>query len=135
MSGFESSRRWSDVARLPQIDDYATGPWLVRIAGLKQLASRSQFYIGLPNTLMIAVLFYNDSPAVRSIFPTVYWWLGFIVLVFIPGVLAMDYSLVWPLEIKFKANHTQKSDRSPLYDRVMENQEKLNEILDEGRWD
>ncbi|MBS3761210.1 MAG: hypothetical protein KGY43_07070, partial [Halodesulfurarchaeum sp.] len=60
------------------------------IGGLRPYAARVQFFLGVPNTLMIGVLFYNDSPLIQSYVPTVYHWVAIILFGVVPAAVAVD---------------------------------------------
>ena len=114
--------------KIMQIDDITTNDGLTIIGGIKKIASRSSFYISVPNMLMIGVIFYNDSTIVQGIFPTVYYWLGFILFVFVPAVLLFDYSIMYPLEVKFANNQSEHTKRSPMYRDIQEIKRDIEEI-------
>ena len=98
------------------------------IGAVRVYAQRMQFFLGVPNTLMIAVLFYNDSAAIQGVFPTVWHWMGFILGVIVPVAIAVDRVLLHPAEIMYNQFQNGRESRSPNYRETMENQRRIDEL-------
>lgn len=114
-----------------QADDVVP-TWLMRYIGaVRTYAQRLQFFLGVPNTLMIAVLFYNDSTAVQSVFPTVYHWIAFILLVVVPTAIFADRVVLHPAQITYNAHQTARENRSPVYRELMNVKRELEELRSE----
>jgi len=117
-----------------QADDVLPTSTLRVIGAMRTYAARMQFFLGVPNTLMIGVLFYNDSAAVQSVFPTVWHWVAFILGVVVPAAIVMDRTLLHPAQIIYNQFQNGHENRSPNFRETMENQRKidaLHERLDE----
>ncbi len=116
-----------------QADSYLPTEWLRPIGALRTYAARMQFFLGVPNTLMIAVLFYNDSAVIQSVIPTVYHWVAIILFVVVPAAVLIDRVLLHPAQIIYNQYQNGHENRSPNYRETMENQrriEALHERLD-----
>jgi len=87
-----------------------------------------QFFLGVPNTLMIGILFYNDSGLVQSVFPTVYHWVGFIIGVVVPAAIVVDRMLLHPAQIIYNQYQNGHESRSPNFRETMENQRKIEAL-------
>lgn len=118
-----------------QADDWLPAPWLRVIGALRTYAQRMQFFLGVPNTLMIAVLFYSDSGLVQSVFPTVYHWVAFILAVVVPAAVVVDRVLLHPAQIIYNQAQNGHENRSPNYRETMNTKrevKRLHERLDEA---
>jgi len=113
-----------------QADDVLPDSSLRVIGALRTYAARMQFFLGVPNTLMIAVLFYNDAPVLHGVFPTVYHWVGFILGVVVPGAVLVDRMLLHPAQILYNQHQNGRENRSPNYHETMENQRKIDGLHD-----
>jgi hypothetical protein len=89
-----------------------------------------QFFLGVPNTLMIAVLFYNDSVLLQSVIPTVYHWVALILFGVVPAAVALDRILLHPSQIIYNQHQNGHEDRSPNYRETMENQREIKRLHD-----
>lgn len=121
-----------------QADDYVPTGLLRYVGALRTYAQRIQFFLGLPNTLMIGVLFYNDAPMLYAYFPTVYHWIAFILVVVVPAAVFFDRVLLHPAQIIYNQHQNAHENRSPNYRETMENQrridalhDKVDELIDE----
>lgn len=112
---------------LKQADSYIPTSLLRYIGGLRTYAARLNFFLGIPNSIMISILFYNSSPIAQSIFPSVFYWVGFISFVFIPTVVFTDRFLLHPAQITYQAHQNSKTNRNPIYEKV----EETNKIIKE----
>jgi hypothetical protein len=113
-----------------QADDVLPTSTLRVVGALRTYAQRMQFFLGVPNTLMIGVLFYNDSPLIASLFPTVYHWVGFIVLVVVPAAVVADRVLLHPAQIIYNQFQSGHENRSPNYRETMQNQRRIEALHD-----
>jgi len=100
------------------------------IGALRTYASRVQFFLGVPNTLMIAVLFYNDSAILQAYVPTVYHWVAIILFGVVPAAVAVDRVLLHPAQIIYNSYQTDESGRSPNYQVTVETRERVEEVHD-----
>lgn len=100
------------------------------IGAMRTYAQRMQFFLGVPNTLMIAVLFYDDNTALHAVFPTVWHWVGFILLVVVPAAILVDRVLLHPAQITYNQHQNGRENRSPNYRETMENQRKIDALHD-----
>ena len=117
-----------------QADEWLPDDLLRAIGALRTYAARMQFFLGVPNTLMIGVLFYNDSPLLQSFIPTVYHWIAVILFGVVPAAVLVDRVLLHPAQIMYQQYQNGHENRSPNYRATMENQrriEALHEKLDE----
>lgn len=113
----------------PQIDEYVTARYLRYLGALREFAARARFYLGYPQFLMIAVLFYYESSLIRETFPTIWSWAIFLVVCGL-GAMAFEYTVVYPAQIVFNRGQGEQEHRSPLYKTVRENSRKLDRLLD-----
>lgn len=113
-----------------QADDVLPTAPLQWIGGLRTYAARVQFFLGVPNTLMIGVLFYNDSPLIQSYVPTVYHWVAIILFGVVPAAVAVDRVLLHPAQIIYNQHQNGDEARSPNYRETMENQRKIEQLHD-----
>ena len=113
-----------------QADDVLPTSTLRVIGALRTYAARMQFFLGVPNTLMIAVLFYNDSPLIQSYVPTVYHWVAIILFVVVPAAILADRMLLHPAQIIYDQHQNGHENRSPNYRETMENQRKIEALHD-----
>ena len=100
------------------------------IGALRTYASRVQFFLGVPNTLMIAVLFYNDSAILQAYVPTVYHWVAIILFGVVPAAVAVDRVLLHPAQIIYNSYQTDESGRSPNYQVTVETRDAVEEVHD-----
>jgi hypothetical protein len=117
-----------------QADEWLPDDLLRAIGALRTYAARMQFFLGVPNTLMIGVLFYNDSPLLQTYIPTVYHWIAVILFGVVPAAVLVDRVLLHPAQIMYQQYQNGHENRSPNYRETMENQrriEALHEKLDE----
>lgn len=115
--------RWQADERIPV-------PVMSVLGGVRTYAARLNFFLGVPNTLMIAVLFYNDAPLIQSVIPTVYHWVAIIVFVVVPCAFAIDRVLLHPAQIVYNQHQNGHEDRSPNYRETMENQRQIEALHD-----
>lgn len=113
-----------------QADDYLPTAWLRVVGALRTYAQRMQFFLGVPNTLMIAVLFYSDSPLVQSVFPTVYHWVAFILVVIVPAAVLVDRVLLHPAQIIYNQHQNGVEERSPNYRETMNTKREVKRLHD-----
>jgi len=116
-----------------QADEWLPDDLLRAIGALRTYAARMQFFLGVPNTLMIAVLFYNDSPLLQTYIPSVYHWLAVILFGVVPAAVIIDRVLLHPAQIMYQQYQNGHENRSPNYRETMRNQrriEALHEKLD-----
>lgn len=113
-----------------QADDVLPTSTLQVIGAMRTYAARMQFFLGVPNTLMIGVLFYNDSPVVQSVFPTVWHWVAFILGVVVPTAIVVDRTLLHPAQIIYNQHQNGHESRSPNFRETMENQRKIEALHD-----
>jgi len=111
-----------------QADDVLPTSTLRVIGAMRTYAARMQFFLGVPNTLMIGILFYNDSALVQSVFPTVFHWVAFILLVVVPAAIVLDRMLLHPAQIIYDQFQHGHENRSPNYRATMENQRRIDEV-------
>jgi len=116
-----------------QADDVLSTGVLSVIGALRTYAARMQFFLGVPNTLMIAVLFYGDAPLIQSYIPTVYHWVALILFGVVPTAILVDRVLLHPAQIIYNQHQNGHESRSPNYRETMTNQreiQRLHEKLD-----
>jgi len=116
-----------------QADDVLSTGVLSVIGALRTYAARMQFFLGVPNTLMIAVLFYGDAPLIQSYIPTVYHWVALILFGVVPTAVLLDRMLLHPAQIIYNQHQNGHESRSPNYRETMTNQreiQRLHEKLD-----
>jgi hypothetical protein len=116
-----------------QADDVLSTGVLSVIGALRTYAARMQFFLGVPNTLMIAVLFYGDAPLIQSYVPTVYHWVALILFGVVPTAVLLDRMLLHPAQIIYNQHQNGHESRSPNYRETMTNQreiQRLHEKLD-----
>lgn len=111
-----------------QADDVLPTSTLRVIGALRTYAARMQFFLGVPNTLMIGVLFYNDSGVIQTVFPTVYHWVAFIVFAVVPAAILADRTILHPAQIIYNQHENGHESRSPNYRETMENQRKIDAL-------
>ena len=111
-----------------QADEALSDTSLRVIGALRTFASRIQFFLGVPNTLMIAVLFYNDSALIQSVVPTVYHWVALILFGLVPAAVAIDRVVLHPAQIVYNAGQTDLSDRSPNFEETVKARERVDEL-------
>lgn len=111
-----------------QADDYVSGHIMQWIGALRTYGQRMNFFLSVPNTLMIGVLFYNDAPVLHAVFPTVYHWIGFILLVVVPAAILVDRVLLHPAQIMYNSHQSGRENRSPNYRETMENQRQIQDL-------
>lgn len=116
---------------LEQADEYLPNELMRAIGALRTYAARLNFFLGVPNTLMIGVLFYHQSAIARSLFPTVYHWVGFILFVVVPVAIFADRFLLHPAQITYNAHQGSREDRNPTYQELMKVSRQLDHL--EGR--
>jgi len=108
-----------------QADDVLPVGVLRYIGGLRTYAARLNFFLGVPNTLMIAVLFYRDSALIQTYVPSVYHWMAIILLGVVPAAVAVDRVLLHPAQIIYDQHQNGRENRSPNYRETMQNQREL----------
>ena len=113
-----------------QADEWLPLPVLQTVGALRTYAARMQFFLGVPNTLMIGVLFYNDSPLIQAYVPTVYHWVAIILLGVVPAAVAIDRVLLHPAQIVYNQHQNGDEARSPNYRETMENQRRIEALHD-----
>jgi hypothetical protein len=100
------------------------------VGALRTYAARLNFFLSVPNTLMIGVLFYRDSTALQAVFPTMYHWVGFILFVVVPLGVGLDRVVLHPAQIIYNAHQSGHESRSPNYRETMENQRRIDALHD-----
>ena len=121
-----------------QADDYLPTSVLRYVGGMRTYAARINFFLGVPNTLMIGVLFYGDSKLIQSVFPTVFHWVGFVLFVAVPMAVVVDRVLLHPAQIVYNAHQSSHTNRNPTYRLVQDNNQRLQALetkLQEGQTD
>lgn len=113
-----------------QADDILPKGILQAVGAMRTYAARMQFFLGVPNTLMIGVLFYNDSPLLQTYIPTVYHWVAIILFGVVPAAVAMDRLLLHPAQIVYNQHQNGDEGRSPNYRETMENQRRIDALHD-----
>lgn len=113
-----------------QADDVLPTHWLRTIGALRTYAARMQFFLGVPNTLMIGVLFYRDSPLIQTYVPTVYHWVAIILFGVVPAAIAVDRVLLHPAQITYQQHQNGRENRSPNYRETMANQRLIDDLHD-----
>lgn len=113
-----------------QADKAVSDKFLRYIGALRTYAARMNFFLSVPNTLMIAALFYTDSAALQSVFPTVYHWVGFILFAIVPAAITLDRVILHPAQIMYNLHQNGQENRSPNYRETMRNQRKIDEIAE-----
>lgn len=111
-----------------QADETLSQATLRVIGALRTFASRIQFFLGVPNTLMIGVLFYNDSPLLQAYIPTVYHWVALILFGLVPAAVAVDRVLLHPAQIVYNASQTDVSGRSPNFEETVRARERVDDL-------
>lgn len=116
-----------------QADDVLPQWTLNYIGAIKIHIQRTQFILGMFNTIMIGVTAYYNSPipAVElwGIKPwtTVYGWLATVCL----GAtlfLVVDRTTLYPAEVSYNSHQASREDRNPGYRLTVKNSEKLDRI-------
>lgn len=115
----------------PQIDDYLPKKFLRWIGGLRTYGARLNFYLGLLNTATLMLLLYKNSPLIRYIFPSVYVWLAAVAFVFVPFVVAIDYTIFHPSELTYNSHQVGRENRSPNFRETMNNQRLIKELQED----
>lgn len=100
------------------------------IGAVRTYGARMNFFLSVPNTLMIGALFYNDSAALQSVFPTIAHWMAFLLLVVVPGAILLDRVLLHPAQIIYQQHQHGHENRSPNYRETMENQRRIEALHD-----
>ncbi|WP_435551971.1 hypothetical protein [Natrinema sp. CGMCC1.2065] len=108
-----------------QADSYVPDDWLRVIGACRTYAARMQFFLGVPNTLMIAVLFYRDSAVIQSFVPTVWHWVGIILFVVVPSAVLVDRVLLHPAQIIYDQYQNGHENRSPNFRETMATKRKV----------
>ncbi|WP_227354334.1 hypothetical protein [Haladaptatus salinisoli] len=116
---------------LPQIDQWVNTGTLRWIGGLRTYGQRLQFYLGMMNTTTLMLVLYETSPAISSRFPSVLAWLGFVAVILVPAIIAIDYVIMHPSQITYDQHQNGHENRSPNFRETMENQRKLTELQDQ----
>lgn len=98
------------------------------IGAVRTYGARMNFFLSVPNTLMIAALFYTDAAILQRIFPSIWHWMGFLLLVVVPGAIVLDRVLLHPAQIVYQQHQHGRESRSPNYRETMENQRKIKEL-------
>jgi hypothetical protein len=98
------------------------------IGGLRTYAARMQFFLGVPNTLMLGVLFYNDSALIQNYVPTVYHWVAIILFGVVPAAVALDRVILHPAQIIYQSHQVDSSGRSPNYEVTVETREAVKDL-------
>jgi hypothetical protein len=120
MSGL-SAWDWQADERLPKS--------IMRVIGAgRTYATRMQFFLGVPNTLMIGVLFYNDSALIQSFVPTVYHWVAIILFGVVPAAVVIDRVILHPAQIIYNSHQVDESGRSPNYQVTVETREAVRDL-------
>lgn len=113
-----------------QADDAVPDQYLRYVGALRTYAARMNFFLSVPNTLMIAAMFYTDSEILQNIFPTVFHWVGFILFIIVPGAVAVDRMVLHPAQIIYNQFQNGMENRSPNYRETMKTQRKVEELHD-----
>lgn len=113
---------------VPQADQFLPTNIMRVIGAARTYAQRMQFFLGVPNTLMIGVLFYNDNAVIQSVFPTVYHWVGFILFVVVPSAILVDRTVLHPAQITYTAHQNAFENRSPGFRIGVDNNYRIKRI-------
>jgi len=100
------------------------------IGAVRTYGARMNFFLSVPNTLMIGALFYNDSQLLQSIFPGMAYWMGFLLFVVVPGAIVLDRVLLHPAQVIYDQHQNGRENRSPNYRETMENQRRIEALHD-----
>jgi hypothetical protein len=112
---------WQADERLPKS--------MMRVIGAaRTYAARMQFFLGVPNTLMIGVLFYNDSALIQSFVPTVYHWVAIMLFGVVPAAVLVDRVILHPAQIIYQSHQVDSSGRSPNYEVTVETREAVRDL-------
>lgn len=115
---------------LRQADEILPPRIMQLIGAARTYAARINFFLAVPNTLMIAVLFYQQSPLVQSVIPTVYHWVALILFGIVPAAVLCDRMLLHPAQIIYQHHQGARENRSPNFRETMENQREIKRIHD-----
>lgn len=113
-----------------QADDVVPEQAMRYVGAVRTYGARMNFFLSVPNTLMIAALFYVDSSTLQSLFPSMAHWIGFLLFVVVPGAIVLDRALLHPAQIIYQQHQHGRENRSPNYRETMENQRKLEALHD-----
>lgn len=118
---------------LDQADAYLPAHVMRTIGAVRTYAARINFFLGVPNTLMIGVLFYHQSAIAQNLFPTVYHWVGFILFIVVPFAIFTDRFLLHPAQITYNAHQGSREERNPTYQELMKVSRQLDQVEDRLR--
>lgn len=113
-----------------QADAAVSTPFMRYIGAVRTYGARMNFFLSVPNTLMIGALFYNDNALLQSFFPSIWYWMGFLLFVVVPAGIALDRVLLHPAQIVYNQHQAGRENRSPNYRETMENQRRIEALHD-----
>lgn len=112
---------------IPQADEWLPTGVRRYIGGVRTYGQRLNFYLGVMNTATLMILAYQNVGLVRSLFPSLVAWLGFVAFVLVPGIIAFDYVLMHPSQITYNSHQQARSSRNPAFELIEENNRMLRE--------
>jgi len=110
----------SDDGPLPQLEFR----WL---GGVKTILGRLTFYRGTLTFAMIIPVAYSDTPFLQQVFPNVFWFgFGLLGILTVAGVV--EYSIIYPSQIKFNKGQAARNGRDPIYQQVTALREDIDDL-------
>lgn len=105
-----------------------------KIGGLLILISEVMFIFQVLNFIMITRLNYysSDDEFIREIFPSYYIFMSAMVFAGITGML-IAYMIIIPSKQKFNQEQAVKDDRSPTYRKILELEDKIDELINKTK--
>jgi hypothetical protein len=102
---------------------YRVGPWL---GALKMQGARAMFYVGLPQTPLIAIA---AAPQIQKMVPWLSVWMIMVAFVIYFVVIGMwlDYKLMLPSEMAYNNAQAYKH-RNPFQEDMAEVKQRLTDI-------
>lgn len=100
------------------------------VGAVRTYGARMNFFLSVPNTLMIAALFYTDAAFLQRVFPSIWHWMAFLLFVVVPSAIVLDRVLLHPAQIVYQQHQHGRENRSPNYHETMENQRKIEALHD-----
>ena len=100
-----------------------------KVGGMLIIVGETMFLFSLLNFLMITRLQYYSSgdSLIRVLFPHYLLFLAALFFVAFTGMW-LAYVYIFPSKQKFSQEQAIKDDRSPMYQKILEIQEELNEM-------
>lgn len=111
-----------------QADQVVPSDVMRYIGAIRTYGARMNFFLSVPNTLMIAALFYTDAAFLQRIFPTIWHWMAFLLFIVVPGAIVLDRVLLHPAQIVYDQHQNGRENRSPNYRETMENQRRIDAL-------